>query len=133
VLNEYATKGPEQERTSSTLKFDTENSLKAYKGRQLALVEGPLMSDKARAEDDLRRKVAADKKLAAGTSEAWDAIAAALKHHRDIYVRNAVLERFPHAYRPCWGARSNSTVTPPKSINRTESVSRNIPMQTFRP
>jgi hypothetical protein len=33
VLNEYATKGPEQARTSKTLLFSIENSLKAIKGR----------------------------------------------------------------------------------------------------
>ncbi|MGH8138863.1 MAG: S46 family peptidase [Steroidobacteraceae bacterium] len=103
VLNEYATEGPEQERTSNTLKFSIENALKAYKGRQLALVEGPLMSDRGRAENDLRRKVGADKKLAAGTGEAWDAIAAALKHYRDIYVRNALLEDFPTRLSPLLG------------------------------
>lgn len=103
VLNEYATKGRDQERASNTPKFFIENTLKAYKGRQLALVQGPLMSDKARAEDDLRRRVAADRKLAAGTGEAWDAIATALNHYRDIYVRNALLEDFPTRLSPLLG------------------------------
>src|SRR3984893_1074416 len=49
VLSEFGTKGPEQARTSKTLFFGVENSLKAYKGRQLALVQGPLISDKERA------------------------------------------------------------------------------------
>ena len=43
VLNEFATKGAEEARTSNTLLFSIENSLKAYKGRQLALVEGSLV------------------------------------------------------------------------------------------
>jgi len=52
VLSEFATKGPEQARTSKTLFFGVENSLKAIKGRQLALVDGPLIADKARAEQN---------------------------------------------------------------------------------
>ena len=65
VLNEFATKGSEEARTSKTLLFSIENSLKAYKGRQLALVDGSIIADKARAESDFRRRVAADPQLAA--------------------------------------------------------------------
>jgi hypothetical protein len=79
VLNEFGTKGAEEARTSNTMRFLIENSLKAYKGRQLALVEGSLMADKQHAEEELRKKVAANPKLASSAS-AWDAIAAALKH-----------------------------------------------------
>ncbi len=100
VLSEFGTTGAEQARTSNTMRFLVENSLKAYKGRQLALVEGSLMGDKQRAEEELRRKVAADKRLASSTAGAWDAIAAAMKHDRDIYVRNALLERFPPRFSP---------------------------------
>jgi hypothetical protein len=99
VLNEFGTKGAEEARTSNTMRFLIENSLKAYKGRQLALVEGSLMADKQHAEEELRKKVAANPKLASSAS-AWDAIAAALKHDRDIYVRNALLERFPPRFSP---------------------------------
>jgi hypothetical protein len=99
-LTEFGTKGAEEARTSNTMRFLIENSLKAYKGRELALVEGSLMTDKARAEEDLRKKVAADKKLAASTGGAWDAIASAVNHNRDIYVRRALLERLPAALSP---------------------------------
>src|SRR5216683_142143 len=95
VLSEFATKGPEQARTSKTLLFDIENSLKAYKGRQLALVEGPLIADKARAEQEFRRRVAADPNLAGTYGGAWDAVAAAVAHERNIFVRNSLLERMP--------------------------------------
>src|SRR5271170_722731 len=63
VLSEFATKGAEQARTSKTLLFDIENSLKAIKGMQLALVEGTLVADKARTESEFRKRVAADPKL----------------------------------------------------------------------
>jgi len=64
VLTEFATKGPEQARRPRPCSSEFENSLKAIKGRQLALVEGPLVADKARAEKEFRRRVAADLKLA---------------------------------------------------------------------
>jgi hypothetical protein len=95
VLTEFATKGPEQARTSKTLLFGIENSLKAYKGRQLALVEGPLVADKARTEKEFRRRVAADPKLAKKYGGAWDAVAAAMAHQRNIYMRSFLLERVP--------------------------------------
>ncbi len=100
VLNEFATKGSEEARTSKTLLFSIENSLKAYKGRQLSLVDGSIIADKARAESDFRRRVAADPQLAASDGGAWDAIAAAVAHQRTIFVRNALLERFPQALSP---------------------------------
>ena len=89
ILTEFATKGAEQARTSKTLLFSIENSLKAYKGRQLALVQGSIIADKARTEADFRKRVAADPKLAASFGGAWDAVAAAVAHNRGIYVRNA--------------------------------------------
>jgi hypothetical protein len=95
VLSEFGTKGPEQARTSKTLLFGIENSLKAYKGRQLALVDGPLIADKARAEQEFRRRVAADPGLAESYGGAWDAVAAAMAHDRNIFVRNSLLERTP--------------------------------------
>ncbi|MGO9716671.1 MAG: S46 family peptidase [Steroidobacteraceae bacterium] len=100
VLNEFSTKGPEESRTSKTLLFSIENSLKAYKGRQLALVEGSLVADKARAESEFRRRVAADPQLAASDGGAWNAIAAAVAHQRTIFVRYALLERYPQAFSP---------------------------------
>src|SRR5271167_3233605 len=103
VLNEFATKGSEEARTSKTLLFSIENSLKAYKGRQLALVEGSLVADKARAESEFRRRVAADPQLQASDGGAWDAIAAAVAHQRTIFVRNALLERFPQSLSPLLG------------------------------
>ena len=95
LLGEFATKGPEQARTSKTLFFSIENSLKGYKGRQLALVQGSIIADKARAEADFRRRVAADPALASSYGGAWDAVAAAVAHQRGIFVRTALLERWP--------------------------------------
>lgn len=103
VLSEYGTKGPEQARTSKTLLFDIENSLKAVKGLQLALVEGTLVADKARTESEFRKRVAADPKLAATYGGAWGAIAGAVAHRKNIFVRDALLERFPTFLSPLLG------------------------------
>lgn len=103
ILAEFATKGPEQARTSKSLLFSIENSLKAFKGRQAALVNGPLIADKARAEGELRRRVAAAPSLAAASAGAWDAIAAAVAHQRNIFVRDALLDRFPAYLSPLLG------------------------------
>jgi hypothetical protein len=102
VLNEYGTKGAEEARTSNTMRFLIENTLKAYKGRQLALVQGSLVADKATAETEFRKRVAADPKLAADAG-AWDAIAKAVVHNQDTYVRNALLERFAQRLSPLLG------------------------------
>jgi hypothetical protein len=95
LLTEYATKGAEQARTSQTLRFSIENSLKAIKGRQMALIEGSLMADKARDEAQFRARVAADPALAAADGGAWDAVSAAEAHERNIFVRFSLLERLP--------------------------------------
>jgi len=103
MLSEYGTKGPEQARTSKTLLFDIENSLKAIKGLQLALVEGTLVVDKARSESVFRKRVADDPKLAGTYGGAWTAVAAAVAHQKNIFVRDALLERFPPFFSPLLG------------------------------
>jgi len=102
-LTEYGTKGPEQGRTSKTLLFNIENSLKAVKGLQLALVEGTLVADKARTESEFRKRIAADPKLAATYGGAWQAVAAAVAHQKNIYVRDTLLERFTPFFSPLLG------------------------------
>ncbi len=96
VLSELGTRGPEQRRFSLTDLFFTENTLKALKGRQLALVEGAIIPDAMRTEAALRERVRADPKLA-GTAGAWDAIEAAVAHDRQIYQRYLLLERLVRA------------------------------------
>jgi hypothetical protein len=100
VLNQYAAQGPEFDRTSKALRFDIENSLKAFKGMQLALVRGPLMHDKEQAESDFRRRVAADPALAKADGGAWDAIAAAMAHMSDIYPKYTLLENYSSLVSP---------------------------------
>lgn len=94
ILRQFGSAGPAQAAMSEDLRFGVENSLKYLKGRQLALTQGPLLADKANAENDLRRRVAADPKLASILTS-WDAIAAAVAHNELISDRNAFLERIP--------------------------------------
>ncbi len=94
MLHEMATKGPEQARFSMTSLFFIENSLKALKGQELALVQGSLIPGRIKSEAVLRRRVAADPKLKADAG-AWDAIAKAQAHDKTIYQRYALLEGLP--------------------------------------
>ncbi len=94
MLIELGAKGPEQQRFSKTTLFFRENSLKAFKGRQLALVEGSIIPDAAKAEAALRSQVSADPKLAEAAG-AWDAITRATQRRKVIYQRYALLEQLP--------------------------------------
>ena len=100
VLTEFATQGTEQARISKTLRFSTENLLKTYQGRQLALVQGTLIADKGRYEDELRERIAAVPELAAADGRAWAAISTALAHARELFARLEMLEHFPQRLSP---------------------------------
>jgi hypothetical protein len=95
VLNEFMTKGPAEAQMAEPLRDSMENSLKLLKGRQLALTSGSLVADKARAESELQKRVAANPKVAFGADNPWDAIARASAHQRDIYERYALLVIMP--------------------------------------
>jgi hypothetical protein len=97
LLGEFGRRGPDQLRLSTPLLTEIENELKFFKGRQSALIDGPLITDKARAEQDLRRRVAADPRLAS-VGDAWDAIATAVARQRRIGIRNTLLERYPQNF-----------------------------------
>ena len=94
LLTELGSKGAEQRRFSATDLFFRENSLKAFKGRQLALVEGAIIPDAVKAEANLRSQVKADPKLAMAQG-AWDAIAQATERRKALYQRYTLLEQLP--------------------------------------
>jgi Peptidase S46 len=100
LLNQYATKGAEYDRTSRTLRASVENTLKLFKGMELALVLSSIMQNKAQDEDKFRARVAAEPALAELSGGAWDAIAKAMAHQRNIYTRYALLESFPRFLSP---------------------------------
>jgi hypothetical protein len=103
ILSDFGTKGAEQARSSKTLRFSIENSLKTYQGRQSALVQGTVIADKAREEEDLREHLAATAASPMSDGRAWDAIAAAIMHARQIYARLELLEHFPQRLSPLLG------------------------------
>jgi Peptidase S46 len=103
LLTEYATKGPEQARTSKTLLFGIENALKAIKGEQLALVQGSLIADKTRSEAEFRKRIAGDAQLAQTYGGAWDAVAGAATHRSTLELRRALLEGVPSFLSPLLG------------------------------
>jgi len=66
-------------------------------------VHGSLIADKRQAEQSFRMRVAADPRLAASTGGAWDAIAMAMAHESDLYLRLMLLERLAPYLSPLLG------------------------------
>jgi hypothetical protein len=92
VLKRYGAQGEEQERQAHEDLFGYQNSYKVYKGRLEGLEDKSLMARKRAAEAELRKRVAADKKMRAAYGDAWDAIAAARASLRSYNVRRRLLE-----------------------------------------
>lgn len=92
ALVEYARRGKEQARHSTSLLLSIENGLKAYRGEAEALFAPGFMDALKKNEDALRAKVMADKALAQKYGGAWDAIAQALDKARPLQKRYTMLE-----------------------------------------
>ena len=75
LLDKYRSQGEEQSRRAQEDFFSIENSLKAYRGELEGLRDKTLIAKKAKAEDALRRTVAADPKKQKEYGDAWDNIA----------------------------------------------------------
>ena len=78
-LHRYGAQGPEQELQSHQELFGIENSLKNVRGQLAGLQNKEIMARKTKAEQDLRRAVAADPRKQKEYGDAWDAIAGARK------------------------------------------------------
>ncbi|MGA2563287.1 MAG: S46 family peptidase [Steroidobacteraceae bacterium] len=102
ILGEFDSKGVQQARTSKTLRFSIENSLKTYQGRQSALLQGTLIAEKAREEEAVRERLAAAA-VPISAAHAWDAIDAAIAHARGIFARLELLEHFSQRLSPLLG------------------------------
>jgi hypothetical protein len=94
VLEEFATKGHEEQRVSQSELFGIENSLKALKGRESTLLEPGFMEGKRVAEAGFRSKLVADPKLKEADG-AFDAIAKAESSYRGFFTRFMLLEGPP--------------------------------------
>jgi len=75
VLGKYRSLGDEQSRRAQEDFFGIENSLKALRGELEGLQDKTLIAKKAKAEDALKRTVAADPKKQKEYGDAWDNIA----------------------------------------------------------
>ena len=75
LLARYRSLGDEQSRRAQEDFFGIENSLKALRGELEGLQDKTLIAKKARAEEALRRTVAADPKKQREYGDAWDNIA----------------------------------------------------------
>jgi Peptidase S46 len=75
----YSSLGAEQERRAHEDLFSVDNSLKAYIGEEAALKDPAAMAAKQKAEDALRKSVAANPKSQQEFGDAWEAIAKARK------------------------------------------------------
>ncbi len=92
MLTEYGNRSAEAARTSHTVRFSVENSLKALRGRREALVDRQFFAQKVQEERALRDRVNADAKLKAQYGAAWDNVAQAVGKAKEIRHELTMLE-----------------------------------------
>jgi hypothetical protein len=82
----------EHARIASDLLFGIENSFKAYRGEEKALVDPVLITAKRVQEADLRQKVASDAALAGRVGDPWADIAKAQLRLKALYFPYGAME-----------------------------------------
>ncbi|HWP43053.1 MAG TPA: S46 family peptidase [Blastocatellia bacterium] len=92
TLSKYSAQGEEQARRAKDQLLSIENALKAYTGRLQGLKDNSLMERKRKAEQALRRMVAADPKKQKEYGDAWDAIAKGRKELPSYFRELSLLE-----------------------------------------
>ena len=92
VLEEYKTKGAEPSRYATEELFGVENSFKALRGREEALLDAGIFQKKVDDEAALRAFVQSRPDLA-DVAGAWDAIDKAQATYRTLYKLRTALER----------------------------------------
>ncbi len=75
VLKAYGAQGEEQARRAQEDLFSVENSLKALRGQEAGLKDQAIMARKLKAEQELRKMIAANPAKQREYSDAWDLIA----------------------------------------------------------
>jgi V8-like Glu-specific endopeptidase len=91
-LLEFMHRGPEQKRVATSPLFSVENSFKALKGHREALLDRPFFQSKVDAENELKRKIAADPRRKKAYGEAHAAIARAVEAMRGLSEQYWYLE-----------------------------------------
>ncbi len=89
---QYGNQDPESDRQVQESLLNLENSLKVRRVELTSLVDDALIASKAQAERELRARVAADPKLAAGTGDAWGEVSRAQARARELDLRHDMIE-----------------------------------------
>jgi len=89
---QFAEDGPEHARISRRSLFGVENTLKALRGAQLALLDPTLIESKRKADAELKAKVDADPKLKAEIGDPWSEIAQAQVVRAELNTAYSFLE-----------------------------------------
>jgi hypothetical protein len=97
ALEQYAARGPEQNREASRPIFYIQNSIKAFTGQYQGLLEKSLIAKKQKEEDEFRARVRSNPEWQREYGSAWDSIAAA-----DQKLAKNIK---PYAYRRVRGSR----------------------------
>ena len=92
TLLAYSAQGEEQSRRAKSDLFGTENSLKRLTGQYEGLQDGRLLPKKRRAEEALRKMVAADPKKQKEYGDAWQTIAKGREEFRSRFAEISLLE-----------------------------------------
>ncbi|HWC62953.1 MAG TPA: S46 family peptidase [Rhizomicrobium sp.] len=91
-LLRFTEESAEHTRIANDLLFGIENSYKAYRGEEKALVDPALIAAKRRADADLKARVAKDAKLAGSIGDPWTDIAKAQTSLKALYYRYGFME-----------------------------------------
>ena len=92
LLTQFSSESPEHARIARNTLFGIENSLKGNWGREEQLLDPVFMARKAAAERAERAAIARNPALRAKYAGAWDAIAQAERHARDLGLAYAYRE-----------------------------------------
>ncbi len=90
ALQEFAARGPEEERRARNWIFGYQNSRKAYTGQFEGLLDPDLMALKAAEEAELRERVADDPDLQRQYAGAWDEIEAVQRELQAVAAQRMV-------------------------------------------
>ena len=91
-LLRFTEESAEHTRIANDLLFGIENSYKAYRGEEKALVDPALISAKRKDDDSLKARVAKDAKLSAQIGDPWSDIAKAQVNLKALYYRYGFME-----------------------------------------
>ncbi|WP_051748936.1 S46 family peptidase [Nevskia soli] len=92
MLNQFASESPESARTSEADRFYLENSIKALKGQEQALLDPEVFNYKRKQESELRAFVNGSPARKAKYGKAWDEIAAVQANYREFEMRWKFIE-----------------------------------------